>query len=354
MAAFLSTEAVAGFRRDGFHFPHRIMTAEQALATGEGFFAFTQSEVAKRYEQPQDQLYLLKAHLLFTWADRICNDPGLLDAVESLIGPDIMVWSSGVFWKAPQSGAFVSWHQDSTNYELDDADKVVRAWVALTPATLENGTMHFLAGQHRRGQVQHNDSKVEGELLSRGETIDLAIDAAATVPVLIDAGEVSFHHLHAPHGSGPNASDRPRINYVITFITPEVRPLGGDDTALLVGAKIASAISDTSLGPRATWTRVRWLRTNWPWPSATRSSTATRPCRRHPTMPPSIREPSPDAHDPGPGRLPRPVHRACGPIRPARYAGGLGRGQRLSGRTGPDLQPGHPRPRKGGREQDLL
>ena len=234
MAAFLSTEAVAGFRRDGFHFPHRIMPAEQALATGEAFFAFTQSEVARRYEQPQDQLYLLKAHLLFTWADRICNDPGLLDAVESLIGPDIMVWSSGVFWKAPQSGAFVSWHQDSTNYELDDAEKVVRAWVALTPATLENGTMHFLAGQHRGGQIRHNDSKVEGELLSRGETIDLAIDDAATVPVLIDAGEVSFHHLHAPHGSGPNASDRPRINYVITFITPEVRPLGGDDTALLV------------------------------------------------------------------------------------------------------------------------
>ncbi len=67
MAAFLSTEAIAAFRRDGFYFPHRIMPAEQALATGEAFMAFTQSEVARRYEQPQDQLYLSR---------RICCSPG--------------------------------------------------------------------------------------------------------------------------------------------------------------------------------------------------------------------------------------------------------------------------------------
>ena len=81
MAPALSPEAVAAYRRDGFHFPYRIMPRERALAIGEDFLAFTRSAVASRYPDPQNQLYLLKVHLLFTWADRICNDPGLLDAV---------------------------------------------------------------------------------------------------------------------------------------------------------------------------------------------------------------------------------------------------------------------------------
>jgi ectoine hydroxylase-related dioxygenase (phytanoyl-CoA dioxygenase family) len=233
MSGALAADAVRSFREAGFFFPFRAMPREQALAIGRDFICFTESATARRYADPQNQLYLLKAHLLFRWADAICHGGALLDAVESLIGPDIMVWSSGVFWKAPRSGSYVSWHQDATNFELDGVEGVVRAWVALTPATLENGTMRFLPGGPRLGQIRHRDLKAEGELLSRGETIDLAIDEERTVPVLIDAGEVSFHHLHAPHGSGPNASDRPRVNYVITYVAPHVRPRIGPDSAVL-------------------------------------------------------------------------------------------------------------------------
>jgi ectoine hydroxylase-related dioxygenase (phytanoyl-CoA dioxygenase family) len=229
----LTAEAVERYRRDGFWFPYRLMPREQALATADRILAFAASDVPARYQDPQNQLYLLKAHLLFDWADGIAHDPRLLDAVESLIGPDIMVWSSGVFWKGPHSGSYVSWHQDSTNFELNDPEGVVRAWVALTPATLANGTMRFLPGAHRQGQIRHVDRKQEGELLSRGETIDLEVDEAATVPVVIDAGEVSFHHLHTPHGSGPNDSDAPRVNYVITYISPKVAPRVGPDSAVL-------------------------------------------------------------------------------------------------------------------------
>ena len=233
MTAALSESAVLGYRRNGFHFPHRIMPRAEALAVGERFLAFQRSETARRYDDPVNQIYLLKAHLLFAWADAIAHRPALLDAVESLIGPDIMVWSSGVFAKAPRSGSFVSWHQDATNFELDDPEGVVRAWVALTPATLENGTMRFLPGAHTLGQLGHRDTAQAEGLLSRGETIDLDIDEAKTMPVILDAGEVSFHHLYTPHGSGPNGSDVPRINYVITYIAPRVRPLRGEDSAVL-------------------------------------------------------------------------------------------------------------------------
>jgi non-haem Fe2+, alpha-ketoglutarate-dependent halogenase len=110
MSGGLSPDAVAAFRDRGFYFPWRIMPRERALATAERIMAFAQSDVPKRYQDPQNQLYLLKAHLLFKWADDIAHDEGLLDAVESLIGPDIMIWSSGVFWKGARSGNYVSWH----------------------------------------------------------------------------------------------------------------------------------------------------------------------------------------------------------------------------------------------------
>lgn len=233
MPGALGEDAVRSYRQNGFWFPWRVLPRERALALAERVMALAGSDLPERYSDPMNQLWLLKLHLLFRWADEIAHDPGLLDAVESLIGPDILIWSSGMFWKGPRSGAYVSWHQDSTNFELDGADGVVRAWVALTPATLENGTMRFLPGAHRAGQIRHVDRKRPGELLSRGETIDREIDEAATVPVLIDAGEVSFHHLHTPHGSGPNASDAPRVNYVITYIAPQVAPRVGPDSACL-------------------------------------------------------------------------------------------------------------------------
>jgi non-haem Fe2+, alpha-ketoglutarate-dependent halogenase len=234
MANGLTPDAVNFYRQNGYFFPHTILAGDEAARVAAEILEFAASDTPKRYADPQNQLYLLKAYLLFGWADRISHTPKLLDAVESLIGPDIMLWSSGVFWKAPRSGSFVSWHQDATNYELDDADSVVRIWLSLREATVANGTMKFLPGGHRLGQVPHFDKKAEGELLSRGETMDVAIDESNAVPVVIGAGQASFHHLHTPHASGPNGSDVPRVNYVMTFINPKVKPLVGPDSAMLV------------------------------------------------------------------------------------------------------------------------
>jgi ectoine hydroxylase-related dioxygenase (phytanoyl-CoA dioxygenase family) len=234
MPGSLSDDAVRSFREHGYWFPHTVLAREEAARTAAAVLDFAASDVPQRYPDPQNQLYLLKAYLLFDWADRIAHAPALLDAVESLIGPDLLLWSAGVFWKAPRSGSFVSWHQDATHYELDDPEGAVRVWVALTPATTANGTMTFVPGGHRLGQVRHVDRWAEGELLSRGETMDVAVDERAAVPVVIGPGEASFHHLYMPHASGANASDAPRVNYVMTFVDPKVRPRVGPDSALLV------------------------------------------------------------------------------------------------------------------------
>ena len=58
--------------------------------------------------------YRHKVHLLFTWANELVRHPAILDAVEDIIGPNIICWTTNFFIKEADSPAFVSWHQDST------------------------------------------------------------------------------------------------------------------------------------------------------------------------------------------------------------------------------------------------
>ncbi|MCP5152253.1 MAG: phytanoyl-CoA dioxygenase family protein [Ectothiorhodospiraceae bacterium] len=229
-----SPSQVADFRARGFHFPVRVMTEDEAGALAERIIAFDQGPVAARYADVANSLYRFKTYLVFEWADTLVHHPRILDAAEAVIGPDLLVWSVGMFLKKPRSPGFVSWHQDATYYGLDDADKVVNVWVALTPATLANGAMRFAPGSHRLGQVPHRETYDRDNLISRGEVADVAIDEGAAVDVLLGAGEASLHHLYLLHSSAPNRSDDHRVGIVIRFIRPDVKPLSGRDCAMLV------------------------------------------------------------------------------------------------------------------------
>ena len=57
-----------------------------------------------------------KFYLRFPWAYKMATHPKLLDAVEDLIGPDIMLYHNTAWIKEPQDPAYVSWHQDNTYF----------------------------------------------------------------------------------------------------------------------------------------------------------------------------------------------------------------------------------------------
>ena len=81
-----------------------------------------------------------KAHLLFPFLADLVRHPRILDAIEDVLGPDILCWNTNFFIKEAETPSFVSWHQDSTYWGLSTPD-VATAWVALTPSTGENGAM---------------------------------------------------------------------------------------------------------------------------------------------------------------------------------------------------------------------
>ncbi len=229
MGKLLSAEQVRSYQENGFLFPIRVMSEAEAAGYRRKL------EAAEAGGHPKVAQYLrTKAHLVFTWCDELIRHPRILDAVEDVIGPDILCWSSGFFNKEAKDPAYVSYHQDLTYWGLDPAD-IVTAWLALSPATPESGCMKFWPGSHKLEILPHRDTFAKDNLLSRGQEIEVEVDESRIVFDVLAPGEMSLHHVKLVHGSAANRSHDRRIGFVIRYIPTYVRQVvGRTDSATLV------------------------------------------------------------------------------------------------------------------------
>ena len=229
MPKILSEEQVRRYRRDGFVYPVPVLSASEAADYRRRFEDYERLN-GGWYELSKGQ----KLYLLQTWVAKLASHPGILDAVEDLMGPDIMVWGTSLFVKDAHDPAFVSWHQDSTYWGLSKPD-VLTAWVALSPATEESGCMRMIPGTQNWGQVPHTDTLANENLLTRGQEIAQEVEEDRAVFVELQAGEISFHNIRTVHGSEPNRSDDRRIGVAVRYIPPHVEQLKAEnDSAWLV------------------------------------------------------------------------------------------------------------------------
>ena len=228
MLKLLSAAAVEAFGRDGYYSPIRATSADDARQYRDALEAHEAKAGA-----PLQGNWRHKTHLLFTWADALVHHPQIVDAVEDVMGPNILCWTTNFFIKERKSPGFVSWHQDSTYWGLEP-DDVVTAWVALTEVTPENGCMQVIPGSHRIDQLPHLDTFHKDNLLSRGQEIAVDVDKSKAVSLAMRAGEMSLHHIKLVHGSDPNRSDDRRIGFAIRYIPTYVRQTKVRDSATLV------------------------------------------------------------------------------------------------------------------------
>lgn len=220
----LSSDQVELYRERGIVHPVRAMRSSDAESLHERYQAQAGFLNGRNNQKP---------HLLFTWLDAVVRNTRILDAVESLHGPNLLCWASQFFAKPAGDAAYVSWHQDATYWGLSSPD-VVTAWVALTPSTPESGCMQVVPGTHR-AQVPHEDRFDDANLLSRGQEVAVKVDPATVVDVILQPGEMSLHHVLLFHGSRPNRSSGPRIGFAIRYMPTHVRQLSPiRDSALLV------------------------------------------------------------------------------------------------------------------------
>ena len=217
---YLNSNQHKQYNEEGYVAPLDILTKEEALE------ARNEIElIEKKMPNEIDKSGRYNVHLISPKLDAIVHNSKILDAVESIIGKNILVCSTTLFIKNPKQEGFVSYHQDAKYIGLEPHNWVT-AWIAITDSNKENGCMRMWPKSHIELKY-HNQKFNEGNLLTRGQTVE-GVPESEVKPVELKAGQMSLHHPRIVHGSGINKSNDRRIGFVVqSYIGTNVKQVLG-------------------------------------------------------------------------------------------------------------------------------
>jgi len=214
----LSDQEVERYWRDGHLTPRHRLPADLMARLAAGIDALIAQNPGVRPEQ------LVGAHVDMSPDSGVrgvtdlldcVSHPDILDMVEQIMGPDLIVWGSQVFSKPAGDGLAIPWHQDGQYWPVRPL-KTVTVWIAVDPARVENGCMRVVPGTHRQGLKPHHTSEDPGLALNQG--LDEAVDEAKVVDIELEPGQLSLHDAMLVHGSNANRSGARRCGYAIRYM----------------------------------------------------------------------------------------------------------------------------------------
>jgi non-heme Fe2+,alpha-ketoglutarate-dependent halogenase len=209
------------FLADGFAAPVRVLAPEVAARYATRLRVF----LAAQQDHPEFRNWTyVKSHLALAWVADLAAESSVLDVVEEILGPNLLLWDSFVPAKRPRSIGHFGWHQDGTYWSIAPLDEIVTVWVALEAVVESNGAMKMIPGSHRWGQVEHVKTFDPTSLLRRGQRITRNVDESAARTITLNPGEASLHGAFVVHGSGGNASDDWRLGVALTYVSDRVGP----------------------------------------------------------------------------------------------------------------------------------
>jgi non-heme Fe2+,alpha-ketoglutarate-dependent halogenase len=221
LARTLRPDQVETFNRDGIIGPFSVQTPEEALRNRDAFDAM----LAAFRAQGKDSYAINGFHDRCATIWDMATNPRILDLVEDLIGPDIVVWGTHFFCKMPGDGKAVAWHQDATYWPLTPT-RTVTAWIAIDDADLGNGAMRVIPGSHRHGALPVRPSRPEDHNVL-WEQADGWERFGAPTSFVWRAGQCTLHSDLLLHGSEPNRSGRRRCGLTVRYAAAEVRSWAG-------------------------------------------------------------------------------------------------------------------------------
>jgi ectoine hydroxylase-related dioxygenase (phytanoyl-CoA dioxygenase family) len=217
MRSELSSQQLERYARDGYLCPLEALAPAEAAShrvDAERMLAAL-SETTSAAEPVQ-------CHLHFQWARELATHPRVLDNVERIIGPDILVHSTNLFYKPPRDSGFVSWHQDAHSWRLD-APRLVSAWIALTESNCDNGCLRVIPGSHSQPLPHASRPHPDNMLRLTALEVEVDVDDSEAVDLALAPGQMSLHHADVVHGSNPNRSASPRMGLAVRYVSPTVR-----------------------------------------------------------------------------------------------------------------------------------
>ena len=228
--AYLNADQLKQYNDLGYISPIDILSASEALEVRNEI-----EFIEKKLPNEIDKSGRYNVHLISPKLDSIVHNSNILDAVESIIGKNILVCSTTLFIKNPNEKGFVSYHQDAKYIGLEPHNWVT-AWVALTDSNEKNGCMRMWPRSHLKIK-EHNEKINEKNLLTRGQTVE-NVPENQVKSIELTAGQMSLHHPRIVHGSGINMSNDRRIGFVIqSYIGTNVRQILGKNSCQLARGK---------------------------------------------------------------------------------------------------------------------
>ena len=229
----LSEDQIKQYNQKGYVSPIQALTKNQAQEVKKEI-----EFIENKWPNEIKNLGRNYPHLVSPILDNVVRNSNILDAVESIIGKNILACGTTLFIKEPDERGFVSFHQDAEYIGLEPHNWVT-AWVAITDANENNGCMKMWPGTHKQELKYHNEKfdYNSGNLLTRGQTVE-NVPLEKTESVILTEGQMSLHHPRIVHGSGINKSKKRRIGFVIqSYIGTNVKQVLGKMYVQLVRGK---------------------------------------------------------------------------------------------------------------------
>ena len=213
----MSNDTNQSYHQDGFTGPLDIINAEEAHVALKEVENELSNSNASRF----------KLHLVLPSISKIAHHPKLVNEVKAALNSDdIMLWSSDINIKQPNSPGFYAPHQDCTYAGLSPSSSVLTAWIALSdPVGVREGCLSFYPASHKSKQLPHLNAKNGDNLLVMGQYIDNQVISTLNAPICIElkAGQATLHSFDCVHSSAPNRSDKARVGFALRYMTNTVR-----------------------------------------------------------------------------------------------------------------------------------
>ncbi len=244
------TFSLEQYTRDGFTGPFRIMSEEQAAQLRTVFFKEIGQEEA---QAGPTKAYFSAWHHRLPWCYDLATNPAVLDAMERILGPDLIMWAMHFWYKEPGSTKRIPWHQDGAYWPMTPV-KNVSAWFALGPTFRANGCLRLVPGSHTK-MLEHEKLNDANSAFGQGLKKEF-IDESKAVDIEMRPGEVVIFNEATFHGSEANTSTTPRVACSVRYTTPEVKFLveqwgdAGRIKTFLVRGKDERHLNDAIVGEK--------------------------------------------------------------------------------------------------------
>jgi ectoine hydroxylase-related dioxygenase (phytanoyl-CoA dioxygenase family) len=201
----------------GYTGPIRAFSDAEAAELRRNFYA----TIGQSENSPgPTKTYMAAWHHQHRWAYDMATSPRILDRIETILGPNIVMWAMHFWYKEPHSGKRIPWHQDAAYWHIMPK-KNVSAWIALGPTFFENGCLRIIPGSHRT-LLEHQPITDDTSQFSQGLPPE-AIDESTAVNLEMQPGEFVIFNEATYHGSEANGSDIARVALSIRYTSPDVK-----------------------------------------------------------------------------------------------------------------------------------